>query len=176
MIDMSDLTFMDSSGLAVLLSAVNRGCVLTLRRPTAIIRDLIAATGLGEVLPLEASVEPASANYPNDPASVAAARAFVATALSEMRDEIRNRAVLITSELATNALQHARTPFSVTVALAAEQARVSVTDEGGAVPIPRHPERTDTDGRGLMILRALSDDWGIDIAPACTTVWFTLSN
>ena len=52
-VDMSELTFMDSSGLTVLLMAVNRGHALRLRRPSSIIRDLIAASGLDETLPIE---------------------------------------------------------------------------------------------------------------------------
>lgn len=52
-LDVSDLTFIDSSGLAVLLGARNRGFNLRLRRPTLIVRALIAATGLTEILPFE---------------------------------------------------------------------------------------------------------------------------
>ena len=52
-VDMSELTFMDSSGLTVLLMAVNRGQALRLRKPSSIIRDLIAASGLDETLPVD---------------------------------------------------------------------------------------------------------------------------
>lgn len=52
-IDVTGLTFMDSSGLTVLLAAVNRGHALRLRRPTTNIRRLIAATGLDQILPTE---------------------------------------------------------------------------------------------------------------------------
>jgi anti-sigma B factor antagonist len=52
-LDLSQLTFMDSSGLAVLLSAVHRGYRLRLRQPSRIIRDIIEATGLAETLPVE---------------------------------------------------------------------------------------------------------------------------
>jgi anti-anti-sigma factor len=52
-IDASDLTFMDSSGLTVLLVAANRGLALQLRRPTDMVRRVIAASGLDETLPVE---------------------------------------------------------------------------------------------------------------------------
>ena len=52
-VDMAELTFMDSSGLTVLVMAVNEGYAVRLRRPTMIIRQLIAATGLRETLPIE---------------------------------------------------------------------------------------------------------------------------
>ncbi|HEY3737841.1 MAG TPA: ATP-binding protein [Jatrophihabitans sp.] len=116
-----------------------------------------------------------TARYPDSPASVAEARAFVAGALDGTRGDVRNRSVLITSELATNAVRHAHSPFSVDVTLTDEAVRVAVTDSGGAMPIPRDPRDTDTDGRGLVILRTLADNWGIDTAPQSTTVWFTVA-
>jgi anti-sigma regulatory factor (Ser/Thr protein kinase) len=116
-----------------------------------------------------------SARYPQDPASVGDARAFVASALSEASDEMRERAVLITSELATNAIIHAHSAFTVTTTMDADQIRVAVTDGGGAVPLVRHPGQTETHGRGLLIASTLSDSWGIDTRSDSTTVWFTLS-
>jgi len=52
-VDMTGLTFMDSSGITVLLTAANRGHAVRLRHPSSIIRNLIAATGLNETLPIE---------------------------------------------------------------------------------------------------------------------------
>ena len=51
--DMTDLTFMDSSGLTVLLTAVSTGHAVRVRRPTNVIRRIIATTGLSEILPIE---------------------------------------------------------------------------------------------------------------------------
>ena len=52
-VDMGELTFMDSAGLTVLLQAVKRGHAVRLRRPTHGIRQLIAITGLERILPIE---------------------------------------------------------------------------------------------------------------------------
>lgn len=52
-VDMTELRFMDSAGLTVLLVALKHGHALRLRRPNSIIRRLIAATGLDELLPIE---------------------------------------------------------------------------------------------------------------------------
>lgn len=52
-VDMSELTFMDSAGLTVLLLAVRRGQAVRLRRPTRTIGQLIEATGLQTILPIE---------------------------------------------------------------------------------------------------------------------------
>lgn len=56
-VDMSELSFMDSTGLTVLLLAVRRGHAVRLRRPTRIVRQLIASTGLETLLPIE-PIEP----------------------------------------------------------------------------------------------------------------------
>lgn len=116
-----------------------------------------------------------TARFPDLPVSVRRARDFIADALSALDGDVRNRAVLITSELATNAIRHAHSPFKVTVALSGEGVKVSVTDSSGVVPVPRNPSPTDAHGRGLMILRALADRWGIDTEPGITTVWFALT-
>jgi anti-anti-sigma factor len=52
-IDMSELKFMDSSGLTVLLEATHRGATVYLREPSDIVRRLVDITGLGEVLRIE---------------------------------------------------------------------------------------------------------------------------
>jgi anti-sigma B factor antagonist len=52
-LDLTDLTFMDSSGIAVLLEAAQRGTTITLRNPSAIVRMLVEVTGLTNVLRCE---------------------------------------------------------------------------------------------------------------------------
>jgi anti-anti-sigma factor len=49
--DLGDLTFMDSSGLAVLLAVAQRVPV-ELRRPSSVIRQVIEMTGLADALPI----------------------------------------------------------------------------------------------------------------------------
>jgi len=117
-----------------------------------------------------------SAHYPEHPASVAKARAFVASSLGEAPDELRDRAVLITSELATNAILHARSDFTITATITDGELQVAVTDSGGVrFPLPRQPVHDEPHGRGLLIADSLADQWGIDSQPYATTVWFTLA-
>lgn len=52
-VDLGDLTFMDSSGLTVLLRAVRRGYAVRLRNPPRNVRRVVDATGLAETLPVE---------------------------------------------------------------------------------------------------------------------------
>jgi len=85
-------------------------------------------------------------------------------------------AVLVLSELLSNALKHAR-PLAdgrvrVTWALAHEGVEVQVTDGGGSTRprlLPLSASRTG--GRGLGIVRNLSRDWGVVEQGAETTVW-----
>ncbi|WP_413774973.1 ATP-binding protein [Actinocorallia sp. A-T 12471] len=87
---------------------------------------------------------------------------------------------LLTSEIATNALQHGGATGIVRVALllADESARlrVEVYDEGGGVPSRRTASDEDEDGRGLFLLDALAHAWGHDPGPdgRGTVVWFEL--
>lgn len=116
-----------------------------------------------------------TARFANDPVSVRRARAFVADALAEASDEQRDRAVLITSELATNAIVHAGSGFTVTATATTDDIRIAITDAGGDVPTMRHPGQTEVHGRGLLITDSLADDWGVDVGADGTTVWFTLA-
>jgi anti-sigma B factor antagonist len=53
--DLSGLTFMDSSGIAVMVYAANSVGTVELRHPSAIIKRVVEATGLSEILRLEPS-------------------------------------------------------------------------------------------------------------------------
>jgi anti-sigma B factor antagonist len=53
-LDVSELTFMDSSGLAVLLVTAHEVPAIELRNPSEVIRRLITIAGLGETLPVVA--------------------------------------------------------------------------------------------------------------------------
>jgi anti-sigma regulatory factor (Ser/Thr protein kinase) len=82
--------------------------------------------------------------------------------------------LLLVSELATNAVLHARTPYTVTVsAVAPERVRVAVTDDDPSPPVTGLPA-TDyaTCGRGMMMVHALAERWGCEPLPGGKTVWF----
>jgi len=51
--DLGDVTFLDSSALAVFAQAAQRVERVVLRRPTRIVRQVITSTGLDQVLALE---------------------------------------------------------------------------------------------------------------------------
>ena len=125
----------------------------------------------------------ATAAFPPEPAAVAAARRFVAETLNSWqlpgRDDLVSDAVLLTSELVTNAVVHAGTAIQVTCRLQGAEVEVSVLDRHPARMIPEPPNssaRSDRpSGRGLLLPGALSSSWGVTYAPAAKVVWFRLA-
>lgn len=104
------------------------------------------------------------------PASVAEVRAFVRSALSNYRsvDDV----VLVASELATNVVRHARTDYTVEIE---PGSTVSLKVSDGSSIVPAVQDLT-ADQRGLRILEALTDDWGIEVKPSGKTVWATFTS
>jgi anti-sigma B factor antagonist len=51
--DLSALTFMDSSGIAMLLRAAERTGAITIRKPSRVVQQIIDSAGLGEILRVE---------------------------------------------------------------------------------------------------------------------------
>jgi anti-sigma regulatory factor (Ser/Thr protein kinase) len=96
-----------------------------------------------------------------DRASVGASRKFVAETLSDVPEDIRESAVLMMSELATNAVVHALTGFEVCIERSSTQVRVEVADVGEGEPRLRSPSSSEPHGRGLRIVEELSDEWGM---------------
>lgn len=84
-------------------------------------------------------------------------------------------AALLVSELAANALLHARTAFTVTlVPLGDGGARLEVRDGSPRLPRTRNYGQDATTGRGLHLLEDLSRRWGVDRSPDGKTVWAEL--
>jgi anti-sigma regulatory factor (Ser/Thr protein kinase) len=111
------------------------------------------------------------------PTSVGAARRFAADTLPELPRETLDAIVLMLSELATNCIRFTPGGFNVSIEDDTGTTRVEVTDCGGGEPTVRSPRPTDLSGRGLRIVEAMSDDWGVARAESCAgkTVWFTLA-
>jgi anti-sigma regulatory factor (Ser/Thr protein kinase) len=112
--------------------------------------------------------------FPNAPGGVGAARAFVADALRNADPNVLDAAVLMVSELATNAVVHTTSPFDIGIDQSDHEVRISVTDHGPGTPRLRTATSVDTDGRGLGIVAAFAVDWGVDQGPHSKTVWFTV--
>ena len=111
------------------------------------------------------------------PLNVRAAREFVAGALEEQGFEGDSEVVLLlASELVTNAVRHAATPFEITVDVEDGGVRVAVIDgDVDHAPQVRHPGPEDTNGRGLLLVDQLAAVWGSNRVARGKSVWFTLA-
>jgi anti-sigma regulatory factor (Ser/Thr protein kinase) len=112
-----------------------------------------------------------------DANSIPAARRFVLGAIGSVTAEQRDAVSVMVSELAMNAVEHARTPFRVTTEITGGSLRVEVTDSGGGPPAAKpRPDAASLRGRGLFIVGRLSDAWGTtSSAGSATSVWFTVT-
>lgn len=117
--------------------------------------------------------EKSTREFPPDAIAVRAARRFVTE--SSITDGVDAEALaLAVSELATNVILHANTPFVVTVERLSDGVRVSVTDNNPSVPRIRDMDPASITGRGLAIVRSLSRRLRIDVTGPGKTVWFEL--
>ena len=118
---------------------------------------------------------------PHAPSSVAVARKRLSSELvdSGVYESIVDDATVIVSELISNALRHARPLPSGQVRVCwmrrGDVLEVEVSD-GGAMTEPRRGPGTlsSLGGRGLGIVEALSDGWGVRHEEGATTVWAVL--
>ena len=111
------------------------------------------------------------------PVSASRARCFVRHQLSEhdlvhLSDDVE----LVVSELATNAMVHARTDFTVLLHGFVEPTLLLEVEDGSDVtPARIDAHILDIHGRGLAILDLLCRDWGIDALPNGKSVWAEFS-
>ena len=93
------------------------------------------------------------------------------------RSDTIETALLLTSEIVTNALQHGLPPFVLHAKLNDGLIYVGVSDGSVATsPRRRDPGTDDQDGRGLTFLEALAQRWGTHRTEDSKTVWFELTN
>ena len=110
--------------------------------------------------------------FADDPRSAAQARAFVRDHLVEhglamLADDVG----LVVSELATNAVRHAGTPFTVFLAGAEDSVVVGVVVGSAGIPEQVTSGPQDIGGRGLDIVDQVSRAWGVRAQGADKSVW-----
>lgn len=114
-----------------------------------------------------------------DPDAVALARRLVSSALGT-EHPLHDDCVLLTSEIATNAVMHSGSgdggTFTVSVSFSAGRVRIAVQDAGSEDP-PfgwRPTSALDTGGRGMLLLEALAHRWGFVREAGTNDVWFEM--
>ncbi|MGW3118537.1 ATP-binding protein [Streptomyces sp. NPDC001107] len=87
---------------------------------------------------------------------------------------LRDTAVLVVSELVTNAVRHGQgKPVGLRVTNSAHELRIEVTD-GSPTPARLHEAgEAAENGRGLLLVSAVSKEWGV--SPDGTMTWCSLA-
>lgn len=108
------------------------------------------------------------------------APALVRRFLGDVLDSHPRRSDLLVavSELVTNVIRHAPAtgPASVTLEADHGRVRIGVRQRGRPFDPPKNRRWDQPHGRGLMIVEALSDRWGVDIADEMVEVWFEMDD
>ena len=116
-----------------------------------------------------------SKEFPADRTAPSGARRFVSDTLRGWdvpRDVIAD-AVILVSELVTNAVLHAGTDAYVTLELDGPRLTVTVSDTGSrGSPQVVDVTSAGTRGRGLTLVQSVSDAFGSYPSPTGSTVWF----
>jgi anti-sigma regulatory factor (Ser/Thr protein kinase) len=113
---------------------------------------------------------------PAVPASIPAARHFAVDAADDLGCNRRDDVELLVSELATNAVVHARTQLRLTLCRAGRKLRIEVGDDDPTPPrVFLRPDPLRPGGRGMCLVNSLADDWGVDLTDEGKTVWFELA-
>jgi anti-sigma regulatory factor (Ser/Thr protein kinase) len=124
-------------------------------------------------------VEVAQRRLAREPHEVAPARRWTvaqATAAGLADEDAAAVLELLSSEVITNAVRHGQGEVVVSVVRDGATLRIAVTDGGNGVPAPREAADDAVTGRGMLLVAALSESWGVEHHPTGgTCVWFTVS-
>jgi anti-sigma regulatory factor (Ser/Thr protein kinase) len=113
--------------------------------------------------------------FPPDVASVAAARRYADGVLSAWDvGDASWTCLQLVSELATNAVIHARTEFTLELSRHENRLRVCVRDASSAQPGVRRYADDSSTGRGLRLVDSMASDWGVQPITFGKIIWFEL--
>ncbi|WP_433262307.1 ATP-binding protein [Actinosynnema sp. CS-041913] len=120
---------------------------------------------------------PVAVTLPATAGASAQARRLVGEAVATwgMSPDVAEDAALVVTELVSNAVDHASGPLELTVSRTPQGIRIEVADQSPTMPQPRPVEVESARGRGLIIVAALSQDWGTSPTGTGKTVWAELA-
>jgi anti-sigma regulatory factor (Ser/Thr protein kinase) len=105
------------------------------------------------------------------PAAARDARRGLERWLIEMGCAYRDDALLVVSELVTNAVVHGRGDPVVVMEYTDDRLRLEVHDEDSTPPVRRQPAPDEPGGFGLNIVEQLSEEWGWATTTTGKMVW-----
>ena len=104
-----------------------------------------------------------------------AARGFALEMLAPWRGgQLAADTALVVTELATNAVLHAGSAFSVSLTLSGGAIRISVGDTLPLWPTGADRQLAATSGHGLGVVAAIATRWGVETVPSGKAVWAEL--
>lgn len=112
------------------------------------------------------------------PAAVSEARRFLRRSLAAaaIADDVLDTVLLLASEVVTNAVIHAQTSSTVRVLRLDAVVRIEVVDESAHLPELRVLDFESASGRGLAIIQAVAERWGVERIPGDgKLVWFEVA-
>ena len=116
-------------------------------------------------------------SLPAHPRSTRDARQFVRRTLHEWQlDDLSPEAELLASELVTNVVLHAGTPFEVALVRDdSEPLRVEVRDGSRRAPRRHRYSEEASTGRGMLLVESLALRHGVEVDGEGKLVWFELA-
>jgi anti-anti-sigma factor len=199
-LDLRGLSFIDSAGLRAIIqlerTARERSMTLVVTPPPAPLTELLHQTGLADRLALithqeqppefKPFVERVEVELPAELTAPGRARIEVRQAAGDLLEAASlDAAVLLTSELVTNAVIHPSAaeagPVRLRITCYQEGIRCEISDRGSGFDPARLARReSDTGGRGLLLVDALARAWGTerstDDGEERFCVWFELGS
>jgi len=111
--------------------------------------------------------------FPRTPHAPRLARQLVRRALEHwsVPDDAIADALLVVSELVTNAMLHGDSDVAVGLRRGPDRVRVVVSDGSARTPAERALESDSLSGRGLAMVRSIASDWGHDTVDGGKLVW-----
>lgn len=116
----------------------------------------------------------ASIDLAPGPAASSSARRLVAAVLHDWHlddDDWHAEVALVVSELVGNAVRHSHTDVRVRLDLDIGDLKITVADGSDLRPLRRDADLLDESGRGIAIIEAISEEWGVDLSEGGKQVW-----
>ncbi|MDX3388251.1 ATP-binding protein [Streptomyces niveiscabiei] len=91
-----------------------------------------------------------------------------------LSDDLLNTVELLAGEVIANAVLYSGAPCGIAVTRNVESVRIEVTDGNPSLPTVTEAGPDDENGRGLLLVDTLADDWGTRLNAPGKATWFEI--